>query len=85
MLAQLAHDRISAIDRSDTPGEREHIAPVAVAVKQRVEEDLITFGKRVFELAKPICRSCRHVIGSDQHWQPPAGRCQKSGETDAAC
>jgi hypothetical protein len=74
MFAQFTGNGVSAVNRRDAPSERQHVAPVAVTVKQCVEENLVPFGERVFELAKPICRSRRYVVGLDQNWQPPGRR-----------
>ena len=59
MRLQLSHDRVQAADRSDVPGQGQHIAPMAVGMKQGLEQNLVRFRERPFELRKPIVHGRR--------------------------
>jgi hypothetical protein len=59
MRFQVFQNGIRAFDRFDAPGERQHIAPIAVGMKQRFEQNFIGLRKGPFELRKPFLRSGR--------------------------
>ncbi len=51
---QLTANGIVALDRPDVPGERQHVAPIAVGMKQRLERRAILLRQRIFEPRQPI-------------------------------
>ena len=59
MRPQLFHDGVQAADRSDIPGQCQHIAPMAVSMKQGREQNVVGFGERPFKLRKPIVHGRR--------------------------
>ena len=67
MGSKFAQNRIRTADRLDPPRERQHITPMAVGVKQRVEARMASRGQRLLELRQPILRNGRDGICSGQH------------------
>ena len=65
---QLGEDCIGAVDGLQAPAQRQHIAPIAVGVKQGFQQAVIGFCERSFELRQPIFRGDRDIVGSVQHW-----------------
>src|SRR5262245_53513919 len=64
---QLFQNNIQAADRPDVPGQGQYIAPMALRMKQGLEQNTVVVGKRVFELRKPIRRNRRDGFFSRQH------------------
>ena len=67
MRFQLAQNDIQAADGSNVPSQGEYIAPMAFMMKQGLEQDVVGFGKRLFELRKPIRRNRCDGFCSRQH------------------
>ena len=59
VLPHLSQNGVQAFDCFDVPSQRQHIAPIAVRMKQRFEQAAGGLGKRSFEPRKPILRSGR--------------------------
>src|SRR4029077_16888705 len=67
MGSKFAQNRIRTADRLDPPGERQHITPMAVGVKQGVKARTASRGQRVLELRQPILPDRRYRVCSNQH------------------
>ena len=59
LRSHLSQNRVRAVDCFDLPGQRQHITPMTVGMKQRLEQDIVGRRKGPFELRKPILRSGR--------------------------
>ena len=57
MRFQLSHNGVRTVDCSYVPSERQHIAPVAISMKQGLEQNVVRLRESSFELRKPILRS----------------------------
>src|SRR5207302_287661 len=62
-----ADDRVRAFDGPDVPGERQHITPIAVRMKQGLEETLARPSQGQLELHEPVLGKSREVFRSIQH------------------
>src|SRR5438128_1241598 len=71
---KLAHNRIRAADRLDVPGEGEHIAPMAVGMKQPLEARAARRCECCLEPRQPTLRNHRDGVRSGQHWRYPGWR-----------
>ena len=65
---QLFQDRIGAVDGLQVPAQRQHVAPIAVGMKQRLQQD----GRRAVASALSNCASQfsvadRNIVGFVQH------------------
>jgi hypothetical protein len=67
MRVQFSQNRVRAADRLDVPAQRQHVAPMAVGMKQGFEQAAAGRCERAFELRQPVIRFYRDVIGSVQH------------------
>src|SRR5262249_21989077 len=67
MRFQLAQNNIQAVDRPDAPSQGQYIAPMAFRMKQRLEQNVVGFGERLFELRKPVRRNRCDGFFSRQH------------------
>ena len=69
---QFPNDGVGAVDGLNVPAQRQHIAPIAFAVKQRLK--LASVGKRAFESCQPAFGCNRNIVGPVQHarfsWRP---------------
>src|SRR5207245_3184777 len=74
MRCKLAHNRIRAADRLDVPAQGEHIAPMAVSMKQPLEARAAWRCECCFELRQPTLRNRRDGVRSGQHWRYPGWR-----------
>jgi hypothetical protein len=84
MRLQLSQNEIQAVDRPDAPSERENIAPIAFTMKQSPEQNVIGFGKRLFELRQPIRRDRCDGIFSRQHSRSQTTLEQSAGSQRAS-
>jgi hypothetical protein len=64
---QLAQDRVRAADRLDVPAQRQHVAPMAVGMKQGFEQAVVGFCERAFELRQPVVRGNPDIVSPVQH------------------
>ena len=67
MRCQLSKNCIQAIDRPDAPSQGQYIAPMAIRMKQRLEQNVVGFRKSLLELRKPIVRNRRDGFCSNHH------------------
>ena len=67
MRVQLRQDRVRAADGLEVPAQRQHVAPMAVGMKQGFEQPAAGFRQRGFELRQPVVRGYRDIIGPVQH------------------
>src|SRR6266545_8268602 len=73
MRAELAQNCLRTADRLDVPGQRQHIAPMTVGMKQGLEAGSAWCCERAFELRQPTLRSRRDAICSGQHGRYTGG------------
>ena len=71
VLIQLGDDRIRAFDRANVPCERQHIAPIALVMEQRLQRRTAGLHQCAFELREPIFHDCGEVFRSIQHSRRP--------------
>ena len=65
---QLGKDFRRAGDGADVPGQRQHVAPVAVGVEERGERGLISRAERAFEAGEPVAGNrCEALCRLGQH------------------
>jgi len=64
MRFQLFKNSVRAVNRPQVPSQRQCIAPMAVRVKQGLEQDVVGFRKSPFELGKPIVCNRRDGVCS---------------------
>ena len=63
MRFQLSRNSVQAVDRPDVPRQGQHIAPMAIRMKQSLERDIVGFGKSPFELCQPtVSQSSRWFL-----------------------
>jgi hypothetical protein len=67
MRFQLPENSVQAVDRPDVPSQREYIAPMAIRMKQTLEQNAVGFRKSPFEVRKPMAGSRRDGFCSSQH------------------
>jgi hypothetical protein len=67
MRFQLSKNSVQTVDRPDLPSQGQYIAPVAIRMKQRLEQNIVGFRKRLLELRKPMVHTRRDVFCSSQH------------------
>src|SRR5262245_46887069 len=67
MRFQLSKNCIQAVDRPDAPSQGQYIAPMAIRMKQRLEQNVVEFRKSLLELRKPMVHTRRDVFCSSQH------------------
>jgi len=67
MHPQLFENRIPAIDGHDAPRQRQHITPVTVSMKQRLDQRIVSFAQRALELSKPTLRDRQIGFSSGKH------------------
>ena len=67
MRVQLFNNSVGAVNRSQVPGQRQRIAPMAIRMKQGLEQDVVGFPKSPFELGKPIVCNRRDGVCSSGH------------------
>jgi hypothetical protein len=71
LRCQLRQNGIRTIDGLDVPRQGQHIAPMAVGMKQRREARCARRCEHRFELRQPSLRNHRDVVCSGQHWRSP--------------
>ena len=54
MRFQLSKNSVQAVDRPDLPSQGQYIAPMAIRMKQRLEQSVVGFRKSPFEPRKPM-------------------------------
>src|SRR5688572_9159968 len=64
---QLSKNGVQAVDRPDVPSQGQYIAPMAIRMKQSLEQNVVGFRKSPFELRKPMVRNRRDGFCSSQH------------------
>ena len=64
---QLPQDRSRAVDGLDVPAQRQHIAPIAIGVEQRIQQAVVGARQRVLELGEPIVGGYRKIVGLVEH------------------
>ncbi len=64
---QLVDNSVGAIDRRDAPRQRQHIAPVALCMKQGFKPSMIGFGESLLELCQPHLHGHRGSFCFRQH------------------
>src|SRR5262249_35899816 len=67
MRFQISENKVQAVDCLDAPSQGQYIAPMAIPVKQSVEQDIVGFRKSPLELHKPMVRNRRDGFCSSQH------------------
>ena len=67
MRFQFFKNSVRAVNRPDVPSQGQYIAPVAIGMKQSLEEDVVGFRKTPFELRKLIVCNRRDGVCSSQH------------------
>ena len=67
MRFQLSKNSVQAVDRPDLPSQGQYIAPMAIRMKQRLEQNVVGFPKSPFEPRKPMVRNRRDGFCSSQH------------------
>ena len=60
-----------AVDRADVPGQRQHIAPMAVRMKQLFQRRVARLRERALELRQPALHDCGEIFRPIQHWPFP--------------
>jgi hypothetical protein len=75
MGCKLAQHSIAAADGPDLPSQREHIPPMALGMKHRVEASAVCGCERAVELRQPILRNGRDAVCSREH-----GRCPSASD-----
>src|SRR5262249_45096624 len=71
LRCKLRHDGVRTVDGLDLPRQGQHIAPMAVGMKQHREAGRAWRCERRFELREPSLGNRRDVICSGQHWRSP--------------
>ena len=56
-----------AVDGLQCPAQRQHVAPIAVRVKQRFQRTIVGLRQRVFELREPTVRGDRNIVRFVEH------------------
>jgi len=59
MRFQLAEYSFPAVDRPDVPGQGQHVAPMALGMKERLEQDVVASRKSFLERREPMVRDRR--------------------------
>src|SRR5438309_11501870 len=59
MRFQLAKYSLPAVGRPDVPGQGQQIAPMAVGMKERLEQGVVACGKSLLERGEPMVRNRR--------------------------
>src|SRR5258708_18786643 len=72
MRLQLAGEGIHAAHGLDSPAQCQHIAPMAVAMKQAPEHAIVARAERLLELRKPMVGGRREGLGSGRHLHLPS-------------
>src|SRR2546422_5199578 len=62
MRFQLAKYSFPAVDRPDVPGQGQYIAPMAVEMKERLEQDVVAARKSLLERREPMVRNRREGL-----------------------
>ena len=64
---QLLQDRVRAVDGLDVPAQRQHVAPIAVGMKQRFQRAVVRLRERVLELRQPVVHGYRNIVRFVEH------------------
>ncbi len=64
---QLFQDLVRAVDGLDVPAQCQHVAPVALLVKQGFQRAVIGLSQRGFELRQPVIDGERKIVGFIEH------------------
>jgi hypothetical protein len=67
MHPQLFENRIPAINGHDAPRQRQHITPVTVGMKQRLEQRIVAFAQRALQLSEPTLGDRQIGFSSGKH------------------
>jgi hypothetical protein len=67
MCFQLSKNCHRTVDRPDAPSQGKYIAPMAIRMKQSLEQNVVGFRKSPFEPRKPMVRNRRDGFCSSQH------------------
>src|SRR2546427_13174504 len=59
---QLSKNHLHAVDRPDVPSQGQYIAPVAVGMKQRLEQRIVASRKSLLEGREPMVRKRREGL-----------------------
>ena len=84
-LLQCAHHHVATAERLDRPGEREHVAPMAIRREQGSRARVVGRGKRLLEIGKPVLDHGRGDVVLGQHSPTPTetSRPRRSSECRA--
>jgi hypothetical protein len=67
MRFQLSKNGVPAVDGPDVPGQGQYIAPMAVGMKQRLEQDIVASRKSLLERREPVVRNRREGLRFSEH------------------
>ena len=67
MRPQLSHDGVPAVDGRDSPRQRQHVTPVTVSMKQRLEQGIVAIAQRSLQLSKPMLGKRQIGFGTGKH------------------
>src|SRR5258708_28852820 len=59
MRFQLSKNSLQAVHRPDVPGQGQHVAPMAVGMKERLEQEVVACRKSPLERREPMVRDRR--------------------------
>src|SRR5437879_8109487 len=62
MRLQLLKYSFPAVDRPDVPGQGQHVAPMAVGMEERLEQDVVASCKSLLERREPTVRDRRQGL-----------------------
>ena len=55
---QLSQDGVPTIDGRNSPRQRQHVTPMTVRMKQRLEQGVVAIAQRSLQLSKPTLGDC---------------------------
>jgi hypothetical protein len=67
MPPQVSKNGASAIDRHDSPRQRQYITPVTVGMKQSLQQGIVAFAQGSLELSEPTLGDGQTVFSSGKH------------------
>jgi hypothetical protein len=67
MSPQVYKNGAPAIDRHDSPRQRQYITPVTVGMKQSLEQGIVAFAQGSLELSKPTLGDRQIGFSSSKH------------------